>query len=141
MDVAALSKRFQDWQRSGADRNSCPVRDVLDQIGDQWTVLVLMALAAAPARFAAIARAVPDISKRMLTQTLRNLERDGLLSRTVFPTKPPSVEYALTALGHSLLQPIAQLTRWAHDHHDQIRLARQHYDRLSAELIAATTRS
>lgn len=106
----------------------CPVRNVLDRIGDKWTTLIVLALAQRPHRFSAVRRAVPDISKRMLTQTLRNLERDGLLSRQVFPTKPPSVEYRLTSLGRSLLGPLATLIAWAEETKDQIRQARTAFD-------------
>jgi DNA-binding HxlR family transcriptional regulator len=77
----------------------CPVRDVLDRIGDKWSTLILVTLANGPHRFSAVQHAIPDISKRMLTQTFRDLERDGLIARTVFPTRPPSVEYRLTPLG------------------------------------------
>lgn len=73
------------------DATKCPVRDVLDQIGDKWTLLILLTLIPGPSRFSAIQRAVPDISKRMLTQTLRNLERNGMITRKVYATKPPSV--------------------------------------------------
>ena len=79
------------------------MRDVLDRIGDKWSTLILSTLARGPQRFSAVRRAIPDISKRMLTQTFRDLERDGLITRTVFPTKPPSVEYRLTPLGESIL--------------------------------------
>lgn len=79
------------------DATKCPVRDVLDQIGDKWTLLILLTLIPGPSRFSAIQRAVPDISKRMLTQTLRNLERNGMITRKVYATKPPSVEYALSS--------------------------------------------
>jgi DNA-binding HxlR family transcriptional regulator len=101
---------------------------VLDRIGDKWSVLIVLTLAGAPHRFGALRRAVPDISQRMLTQTLRDLERDGLLSRTVHPTKPPSVEYALTPLGESLLVPLLGLVRWADDHHAEILAARARMD-------------
>ena len=106
----------------------CPIRDVLDRVGQKWTLLILIALEPGPLRFSALHRAVEDISKRMLTQTLRDLERDGLIARRVFPTKPPSVEYALTALGVSSLAPIAALARWADDNHDRIRAARAAFD-------------
>jgi len=125
---AELADKFVDIQASDFDTN-CPVRGLLDQIGDKWTVLIIMALAAAPQRFAAINRAIPDISKRMLTQTLRDLERNGLISRTVFPTKPPSVEYGLTALGESLLVPLSALCTWAEQSHAEVRAARLAYDR------------
>jgi DNA-binding HxlR family transcriptional regulator len=113
------------------DPGLCPIRDVLDRVGQKWTLLILVALEAEALRFSALQRAVGDISKRMLTQTLRDLERDGLITREVFPTKPPSVEYALTDLGRSALAPIAGLTRWANANHGQIRAARMAFDRVA----------
>ena len=106
----------------------CPVRDVLDRIGDKWSTLILTTLAKGPHRFSAMQRAVPDISKRMLTQTFRDLERDGLITRTVFPTKPPSVEYRLTPLGETILEPLAFLVRWADRSHAAINAARLAFD-------------
>lgn len=106
----------------------CPVRDVLDRIGDKWSTLILVTLANGPQRFSAIQRAIPDISKRMLTQTLRDLHRDGLIARTVFPTKPPSVEYRLTPLGETILEPLGVLVRWADRSHAAIKTARLAYD-------------
>ncbi|MGX1099369.1 DNA-binding HxlR family transcriptional regulator [Amorphus sp. MBR-141] len=120
--------RLAEWQAAGFDASTCPVRDVLDHIGDKWTSLILLVLADAPLRFSAIRRAVPDISKRMLTQTLRTLERDGLVTRHVFPTKPPSVEYRLSPLGHSVVTPLVALVDWANHHHDDVRAARQRFD-------------
>ncbi|MEB1939703.1 helix-turn-helix domain-containing protein [Xanthomonas campestris pv. campestris] len=111
------------------DATKCPVRDVLDQIGDKWTLLILLTLIPGPSRFSAIQRAVPDISKRMLTQTLRNLERNGMITRKVYATKPPSVEYALAKLGVALLGPVSQLLNWAGEHHANIRTARERFDR------------
>lgn len=102
----------------------CPVRSVLDRIGDKWSVLLLLTLAEGPRRFGALRRAVPDISQRMLTQTLRDLQQDGLIGRTVFPTVPPGVEYALTPLGQSLLEPLHALVRWADASHAEILAAR-----------------
>jgi len=107
----------------------CPVRDVLTRIGDKWSTLILLTLAVGPHRFSAVQRAVPDISKRMLAQTLRDLERDGLVARAVFATKPPSVEYRLTPLGQTILEPLAALTRWADASHAAIRDARSAFDR------------
>ena len=107
---------------------ACPVRDVLDRIGDKWSVLMLLTLADGPLRFGALRRAVPDISQRMLTQTLRDLQRDGLIDRAVHPTVPPSVEYALTALGQSLLVPLSGLVGWAEARHAEIREARSRFD-------------
>ena len=106
----------------------CPVRDVLDRIGDKWSTLVLVTLATGAHRFSATQRAIPDISKRMLTQTFRDLERDGLIARTVFPTKPPSVEYRLTALGETILEPLNVLVQWADRSQAAIRDARLAYD-------------
>ena len=109
----------------------CPVRDVLDRIGDKWSTLILVTLANGPHRFSAVQRAIPDISKRMLTQTFRDLERDGLIARTVFPTKPPSVEYRLTPLGETIFEPLSVLVRWAERSHAAIKNARLAYDEMS----------
>jgi DNA-binding HxlR family transcriptional regulator len=109
---------------SPGDMSRCPIRAVLDQISGKWTTLLVMVLAIRPHRFGELRRAVPDISQRMLTQTLRDLQRDGLISRHVFPTLPPSVEYRLTPLGRSFLKPLIGLVRWSVEHHDAIREAR-----------------
>jgi DNA-binding HxlR family transcriptional regulator len=110
----------------------CPVRDVLDRIGDKWSTLVLVTLAnGSPHRFSALHRAIPDISKRMLTQTLSDLERDGLIARTVFPTKPPSVEYCLTPLGETILEPLTALVQWADRSYAAIKNARLAHDGMS----------
>ncbi len=106
------------------DYSRCPVRDVMDRVSGKWSTLLVMLLAQHPHRFGELRRAVPDISQRMLTQTLRNLQRDGLVSREVFPTVPPSVEYRLTALGRSFLPPLMGLVRWSLQHHRAIRSAR-----------------
>ncbi|MFT4184477.1 MAG: helix-turn-helix domain-containing protein [Rhizobium sp.] len=106
----------------------CPVRDLVSQIGGKWSVLLLEALAQRPYRFGELRRMVPDISQRMLTQTLRELQRDGYVGREVFPTKPPSVEYRMTDLGYSLYEPLAQLLNWAEANQDAVRTARIHFD-------------
>lgn len=106
----------------------CPIRDVLDRLGDAWSVLVVMRLRDQPMRFNALRRSIDGISQRMLTVTLRNLERDGLISRQVYPTNPPQVEYALTALGVSFAGPIHALGRWAHFHQPVVQKARAEYD-------------
>lgn len=103
---------------------NCPVRDILDRIGDRWTVLVLDALSSGTLRFTEVRRAIPDISQRMLAQTLRMLETDGLVTRTVFPTIPPRVDYTLTELGRSLLEPLSHLIRWAAASREAIHAAR-----------------
>jgi DNA-binding HxlR family transcriptional regulator len=110
------------------DPAGCPVRNVLDQVGSKWSTLMLLAIAGAPRRFSALQRIIPDISKRMLTQTLRDLERDGLISRQVFPTKPPSIEYRLTSLGVSLMDPLQALIAWARHHRDEIDEARKSFE-------------
>jgi DNA-binding HxlR family transcriptional regulator len=103
------------------------VRDVLDRIGDRWSLLVLLVLAPKTLRFTEVKRAIGDISQRMLSQTLRSLEKDGYISRTVYPTVPPKVEYCLTDLGRSLLARIEPLVEWANSHHEQVRRAREAY--------------
>ena len=132
MSDMPLAGSFTAWQASGFDAAACPIRNVLDRVGDKWTMLTLGALAAAPRRFSELHRIMPDISKRMLTQTLRDLERDGLATRHVFPTKPPRVEYRLSALGQSALEPLASLVRWAEGNHSSIREARARFDAVSA---------
>lgn len=109
----------------GAIDPDCPVRDVLDRIGDRWTVLVLNELSAGTRRFTELRRGIADISQRMLAQTLRTLETDGLVTRTVYPTIPPRVDYALTPLGESLLAPLEQLIRWADASRPAIHAARR----------------
>jgi DNA-binding HxlR family transcriptional regulator len=110
---AALGAKFDSWLAMGLDDTRCPVRSLLDKIGDRWSMLLLAALASAPMRFSALARAVPDISKRMLTRTLRTLETDGLVHRDVQPTVPPTVTYSLTPLGESFALPLLGLIEWA----------------------------
>ncbi len=102
----------------------CPSRVVLDRVGDKWTVLVIGALAGGSLRFTELRDAVGGVTAKVLTQTLRTLERDGLLTRTVHPEVPPRVEYALTPLGRSLLEPVAALRNWAEDHVGLILAAR-----------------
>ncbi len=113
---------------SGFNPENCPVRDVMDKLSGKWSVLLLLELTAGAKRFGVLRRAIPDISQRMLTQTLRDLERDGFISRTVFPTKPPSVEYALTELGDSLMPLILNIVKWADSNHDSIRQSRDTFD-------------
>ena len=108
---------------------ACPaVRDVLDMVGDKWSVLVVGMLGPGSRRFGELRRAVEGISQRMLTLTLRNLERDGLVSRTVTPTIPPRVDYELTDLGHSLQKPITALAGWAMENVAAIHQAQARFD-------------
>jgi DNA-binding HxlR family transcriptional regulator len=104
------------------------VRDMFDRIGDKWTLLVIGMLDSGPQRFTALRNAVPGISQRMLTRTLRNLERDGLVSRQVFAEVPPRVQYELTALGETLLPPVIALAVWAVGHADDIHGNRDAFD-------------
>jgi DNA-binding HxlR family transcriptional regulator len=106
----------------------CPMRDVIGNIAGKWTTLMFHALSDGPVRFSALKRMIPDISQRMLTQTLRDLQRDGYIARTVFPTNPPSVEYALTDLGRSFLAVLLPLVAWSERHHGAIRTARTAFD-------------
>ena len=104
------------------------VSDVLDRVGDKWSVLVVVMLGDGPKRFNELRRSIASISQRMLTLTLRGLERDGLVTRTMFPTIPPRVDYALTELGRSLLQPVGALGDWARENHTRILEARVRFD-------------
>ncbi|MDZ5699940.1 helix-turn-helix domain-containing protein [Chelativorans sp. M5D2P16] len=105
----------------------CPIRDVLDRIGDQWSLLILEVLEHGTMRFSEIERAIPDISKQMLSKTLRRLEEDGFVRRTLYPEVPPRVEYELTDLGRSFLMPMKGLIAWANENHQAICEARGEY--------------
>jgi len=107
----------------------CPIRDVLDRIGDQWSLLTLGALRGGTRRFSELMRDIGDISKQMLSQTLRRLEQDGFVQRKVYPEVPPRVEYTLTDLGQSFLGPIEILVQWADENHRAIVTARRQYER------------
>jgi DNA-binding HxlR family transcriptional regulator len=130
LESAAFSPEDSPWNaRPGTrDAQRCPVRDVLDRIGDRWSMLVVLQLHAGPARFNALKRTLGDISQRMLAVTLRHLERDGLVQRDVFPTNPPQVEYALTDLGRALFAKVGALAEWAGDNHAAINRARKRFD-------------
>ena len=107
----------------------CPSRDLLDRIGDKWTVLVLGELAKHGAcRFSELRKRLSGVSEKMLTQTLRAVERDGLVDRTVYPAVPVRVEYALTPLGQTLREPLKMLTAWSVGHIDEVLAARAEYD-------------
>ena len=112
----------------GGNIANCPVRDVIQGVSGKWRSLLMMALAEQPYRFGELRRLVPDISQRMLTQTLHDLQRDGYVHREVFPTKPPGVEYSLTDLGRSMFGAFHQLILWAELNHDAVRAARADFD-------------
>ncbi|MBP7240866.1 helix-turn-helix domain-containing protein [Amaricoccus sp.] len=108
------------------DETACArISELLSRVGDKWTVLVIRHLGAGPARFNALKRQIGDISQKMLSTTLRSLERDGFVTRSVAPTTPPQVEYALTDLGRSLLVPVCALARWTIDNAERIEAARR----------------
>jgi DNA-binding HxlR family transcriptional regulator len=110
-----------------ADTSGCPIRNVLDHIGDQWSLLVLLALARGPHRFAELQRTIGEISKRLLAQTLRKLERDGFVARKVYPTRPPQVEYRLLLVGQSLVVELQRLVVWAEKNQSAVLKARSNY--------------
>lgn len=114
--------------RGDAFDPDCPTRVVLDRIGDKWTVLVIGALEGGPLRFTEVRARIGGVAPKVLTQTLRAMERDGLLTRTVHAQVPPRVDYELTTLGTSLTAPIAMLTDWAETHLAQILASREGYD-------------
>jgi DNA-binding HxlR family transcriptional regulator len=107
---------------------TCEIRDLLDRLADKWSLLVVELLGEGTRRFTELRREIDGISQRMLTQTLRQLERDGLVRRTVHPVVPPRVDYELTPLGATLLDTIAPLVAWARAHRDEIAAARADYD-------------
>jgi len=114
------------------------VSAVLARIGDKWSVLIVALLGDGPKRFNEIKRMVGGISQRMLTLTLRGLERDGLVTRTVFPTVPPRVDYELIALGRSLWEPVDALGAWARAHQGEIEAARQRFDARAPDRVGET---
>ena len=108
--------------------------DILNRIGDKWSVMIVGYLTRKTMRFNELRHAIGGISQRMLTLTLRNLERDGLVTRTVYPEIPPRVEYTLTELGRTLTEPLDALWNWAGEHQNEVRLARGRYDAAHQEL-------
>ncbi|MEV0037855.1 helix-turn-helix domain-containing protein [Streptomyces sp. NPDC050804] len=111
----------------------CPTNRLLDRIGEKWVALILKELAGGPRRYGELARTIAGASQKMLTQTLRRLERDGLLTRTVTPAVPVRVDYALTPLGQSLMPVMEAMTRWAEQNMNQIDAAREEYDAHDAQ--------
>lgn len=113
---------------AGFDAECVETREILDRVGDKWSVLVVVSLGGGAMRFNALKRALAGISQRVLTTTLRNLERDGFVERTVHPTNPPQVEYTLTKLGRTLLGPVAALAVWAQAHRADVMRSRATFD-------------
>jgi DNA-binding HxlR family transcriptional regulator len=141
--VKEMSRELEARLRSGHEgfHDDCkPVVDILARIGDKWSVLIVMLLGSGPKRFNEMRRLVHNISQRMLTLTLRGLERDGLVKRTVFPTIPPRVDYELTPLGTSLQVPISNLGEWAYANRTKIEAARSRFDRGAASKVTSSQR-
>jgi DNA-binding HxlR family transcriptional regulator len=117
----------------------CPIREILDIVGDKWSVLIVVLLGQRTYRFSELHRAIEGISQRMLTLTLRTLVRDGLVTRTPYATVPPRVDYELTELGRTLLEPLTALDAWANTHRDDILAARRRHDHADEQGRAAKT--
>lgn len=122
--MTAAERRARRAEQYSAYLATCPARQVLDSLSDKWVTLVLNALSDGPKRYSELARIISGVSQKMLTQTLRNLERDGLVSRTVTPSVPVRVDYELTELGESLLPVVAAIKAWAESHIHEIHAAR-----------------
>lgn len=123
-DVIDLARARHDLRDVGCQK----VSTVLSRIGDKWSILIIVILSGGPTRFSELKRAIDGISQRMLTLSLRGLEREGLVKRTIFPTVPARVEYELTPLGWSICQPVIRLCLWTREHMDEIEQARRAYD-------------
>jgi DNA-binding HxlR family transcriptional regulator len=126
--MTAAQRRAAQKREYDVFMASCPSRQLLDRLSDKWVTLVLVALDDGPLRYSELARTIAGVSQKMLTQTVRSLERDGLVTRTVSPTVPVTVEYELTTLGRSLLSVFGRLKVWAESHMDQVLAARDSYD-------------
>jgi DNA-binding HxlR family transcriptional regulator len=124
-----------EYEDACADRDGIgeAVRNVLSRIGDKWSLLIIVTLSNGRLRFSELQRHIPGISQRMLTRTLRHLERDGLLARTLYAEVPPRVEYELTHTGETLISPSIGLARWAIDHYPTIEKSRELYDRIGSD--------
>jgi DNA-binding HxlR family transcriptional regulator len=123
-----IESAAQRWKAGNVYASNCPTRLVLDRIADKWAVLVLGLLTDGPVRFNQLRRHIEGISQKMLSQTLKSLERDGLVSRKAIPTVPVTVEYAITPLGRTLSDTVDALRVWAENHMDQVTAAQRHYD-------------
>ena len=126
----AAQLREQAAREYDAFMAECPARHLLDRIGTKWVSLVLLGLADGSQRYSDLSRRIAGVSQKMLTQTLRNLERDGLISRTVTPSVPVRVDYELTALGESLLPLVTAIREWAETNMPKVEAAREQYDAL-----------
>ena len=122
---------------TGDVMSGCRIREILERVGDKWSLQVIFHLGAGPQRFTGLKRSIDGVSQRMLTVTLRGLERDGIVSRTMYPVIPPRVEYALTPLGATLLDAVGALVSWADAHLAEVDAARAAYDARAAAAAAA----
>lgn len=138
-----MSKRSKSYPSPGKapeifyDQDKCPVRSVLGMLGRKWPSLILCHLSFGSHRFSELRGAIPDISQRMLSQTLRELERDGLLTRDVSPGVPPRVDYALTPLGETYIEPLQNMLSWGAKHKDRIEIIRRAYDAEVSDKLSA----
>lgn len=123
-----MSPRHAAVTAAEVTEEACPLREVLDRVGGKWSTQILVAAVRGPIRFTELERSIEGISRRMLTLTLRNLERDGLIERTVYPTVPPKVEYTATAMARELHTHLIGLTDWAERHRSDVAAARRAYD-------------
>ncbi|AIW16654.1 helix-turn-helix domain-containing protein [Vibrio tubiashii] len=123
-----MSLKAKPERRIFYNNEECAVRNVVSQIGDKWSLLILFSLVDGEDRFNSLKSRIEGISQRMLTQTLRDLEREGYVNRTVYPEVPVKVEYSLTSMGRELVKPLYQLVSWADDHRQEIESARKAYD-------------
>ncbi len=124
-----MSQRNTDVSvRLAAHAEACPVREIIDRVGSKWSVQIILAVTQGPVRFTELERGIEGISRRMLTLTLRNLERDGLIIRTVYPTVPPKVEYTASEMTMELEEPLSALARWALRHRDEVVSSREVFD-------------
>ena len=126
--MTAQQRRERARRAYNAYVAECPSRQVLDAISDKWVTLVLTALADGPQRYSDLSRRIAGVSQKMLTQTLRRLERDGLLTRTITPEVPVRVDYQLTSLGETILPVVAAIKQWSEAHIDEIHAARANYE-------------
>lgn len=132
-----MSPRHIDPSHAGC----LAAREVLSRVGDKWSVFIVGLLGDGPKRFSELKRSIEGISQRMLTLTLRGLERDGLVTRTIQATVPPRVDYALTPLGQTLLEPVNALGSWANDHRLEIQEARDRFDKKEARRKKAAAKA
>jgi DNA-binding HxlR family transcriptional regulator len=134
---SAAQRRREAREEYDAFVAACPSRQLLDRLADKWVALALAALADGERRYSELSRAIAGVSQKMLTQTLRNLERDGIVLRSITPAVPVRVDYRLTPLGTSLLPVVAAIKDWAEQHMDQVLTARERFDAGALQLAAS----